>query len=88
MTRRFPVFATVFAVLALAAAPAHATFHLMQVEQVIGGVGGYTSAQAIQLRMRLRGCACGSSGGVACGAGGVMAGGRGAGAGARGRGGR
>src|SRR4029453_15032141 len=31
---------------------ANATYHLMQIEQVIGGVGGDTSAQAIQLRMR------------------------------------
>jgi len=31
---------------------AHATFHLMQIEQVIGGVGGDTTAQAIQLRLR------------------------------------
>lgn len=31
---------------------ASATFHLMQIEQVIGGVNGDTSAQAIQLRMR------------------------------------
>ncbi len=31
---------------------AHATFHLMQIEQIIGGVNGDTSAQAIQLRMR------------------------------------
>ncbi|MGZ4986195.1 MAG: hypothetical protein ACXV8A_08905, partial [Chthoniobacterales bacterium] len=29
-----------------------ASFHLMQIEQVIGGVNGDTSAQAIQLRMR------------------------------------
>jgi hypothetical protein len=35
--------------------PAHATFHLMQIEQVIAGVDGDTSAQAIQLRMRLNG---------------------------------
>ena len=41
--------------LALGPAPAHATFHLMQVEQVIGGVGGDTTAQAVQLRMRLKG---------------------------------
>ena len=34
---------------------AHATFHLMQIEQVIGGVNGDTSAQAIQLRMRFAG---------------------------------
>ena len=34
------------------ATPASATFHLMQIEQVIGGVDGDTSAQAIQLRMR------------------------------------
>ncbi len=32
--------------------PASATFHLMQIEQVIGGVNGDTSAQAIQLRLR------------------------------------
>lgn len=35
-----------------AATPASASFHLMQIEQVIGGVNGDTSAQAIQLRMR------------------------------------
>ncbi len=34
---------------------AHATFHLMQVEQVIGSVDGDTTAQAIQLRMRAAG---------------------------------
>jgi hypothetical protein len=28
------------------------TFHLMQIEQVVGGVGGNTAAQAVQLRMR------------------------------------
>ena len=33
-------------------APVRATFHLMQIEQVIGGVGGDTTAQAIQLRLR------------------------------------
>ena len=33
-------------------APAHATFHFMQIEQVIGGVNGDSTAQAIQLRMR------------------------------------
>ena len=32
--------------------PAFASFHLMQIEQVIGGVNGDTSRQAIQLRMR------------------------------------
>ena len=31
------------------------TFHLMQIEQVIGGVGGNTNLQAIQLRMRAPG---------------------------------
>jgi hypothetical protein len=44
-----------FATLALATflvRPAGATFHLMQVERVIGGVDGSTAAQAIQLRMR------------------------------------
>jgi hypothetical protein len=38
---------------AVAASPAPASFHFMQIEQVIGGVGGDTSAQAVQLRMRL-----------------------------------
>jgi hypothetical protein len=37
------------------ALPAHATFHLMQIEQVIGGVNGDTTAQAVQLRMRFAG---------------------------------
>lgn len=32
-----------------------ATFHLMQIEQVIGGIDGDTDAQAIQLRMRSSG---------------------------------
>ncbi|MBK8914365.1 MAG: hypothetical protein IPM64_07130 [Phycisphaerales bacterium] len=39
-------------IMMLAATPAQATFHFMQIEQVIGGVGGNTAAQAIQLRMR------------------------------------
>jgi hypothetical protein len=39
----------------LLAQPAFATFHLMQIEQVIGGVNGDTTRQAIQLRMRQNG---------------------------------
>lgn len=35
-----------------AAAADPVSFHLMQIEQVVGGVSGDTSAQAIQLRMR------------------------------------
>ena len=35
-----------------AARPAYATFHFMQVEQIIAGVDGSTATQAIQLRMR------------------------------------
>ncbi len=42
----------VLAVLPCLASTAFATFHLMQIEQVIGSVNGNTSAQAIQLRMR------------------------------------
>ena len=34
---------------------ASASFHFMQIEQVIGGVGGNTSAQAIQIRLRSNG---------------------------------
>ena len=37
------------------AQPAFASFHLMQIEQVIGGVNGDTTRQAIQLRMRAGG---------------------------------
>jgi uncharacterized repeat protein (TIGR01451 family) len=39
----------------LVAAPALASFHEMKVEQVIGGVAGDTTQQAIQLRMRAAG---------------------------------
>lgn len=43
-------------VLVAAASPsAFASFHFMQIEQVIGGVNGNASAQAIQLRMRSAG---------------------------------
>ena len=41
-----------WAFLAVSSVPAAATFHLMQIEQVIGGVDGNTSVQAIQLRER------------------------------------
>jgi uncharacterized repeat protein (TIGR01451 family) len=39
----------------LFASPAFASFHLMKIEEAIGGVGGDTSQQAIQLRMRAAG---------------------------------
>jgi len=39
----------------LLGSPAFASLHLMQIEQVIGGVGGQTNQQAIQLRMRAAG---------------------------------
>ena len=45
----------VFFLVVLALVPMHlaqAAFHFMQIEQVIGGVNGDTTAQAIQLRMR------------------------------------
>jgi len=35
--------------------PAEATFHVMQIEQILAGVDGSTATQAIQLRMRLSG---------------------------------
>ena len=47
--------ACIIVMLVFLAAPAFATFHLMQIEQVIGGVGGDSTAQAIQLRMRATG---------------------------------
>ncbi|HET9483793.1 MAG TPA: putative metal-binding motif-containing protein [Xanthomonadales bacterium] len=37
------------------ASPSHASFHLMQIEQVIGGVAGDVTQQAVQLRMRAPG---------------------------------
>lgn len=43
---------TVLVASALAVSPAYASVHFMQIEQVIGGVNGDTTAQAIQLRMR------------------------------------
>ena len=43
---------SVAALVVLTVRPASATFHLMQIEQVIGGVDGNTGVQAIQLRMR------------------------------------
>lgn len=46
--------AVVFLPLAVGLAmPASATFHEMQIEQVVGGVCGNPAAQAIQLRLRL-----------------------------------
>src|SRR5437762_4729001 len=55
MTTRFAYgLITLLGVLALEPT-AHATFHLMQIEQVIGSVNGDTTAQAIQLRMRTAG---------------------------------
>lgn len=44
-----------FTLLALATPLAPASFHVMQIEQVIAGVNGDTTAQAIQLRMRTTG---------------------------------
>ena len=39
----------------VSARPASATFHFMQIEQIIAGVDGSTATQAIQLRMRSTG---------------------------------
>jgi len=52
-TFALPILVTIVALFVLPAA-AYA-FELMQIEQVIGGVGGDTSVQAIQLRMRADG---------------------------------
>ena len=52
LTKRIAV---ITALLVGLTAPAFATFHLMQIEQVIGGVNGDPTAQAIQLRMRAAG---------------------------------
>lgn len=50
-----PITLAAIAAFLVAAGRAQATFHLMQIEQVIGGVGGDATAQAIQLRMRANG---------------------------------
>src|ERR1700730_442209 len=52
-TRRLRVLAAL--ILFACAVPLQASFHLMQIEQVIGGVNGDTTAQAVQLRMRFTG---------------------------------
>ena len=49
--RRFCVILTLISAASLTS-PLQATFHFMQIEQVIAGVEGDTGAQAIQLRMR------------------------------------
>ena len=51
ITKRFCVCLAVISSAGLST-PLQAAFHLMQIEQVIAGVEGDTSAQAIQLRMR------------------------------------
>jgi hypothetical protein len=45
----------VLALVLLTPLPARASFHFMQIEQVIGGVNGDVTAQAVQLRMRAGG---------------------------------
>ena len=51
------ILGSVFTLIGLLAlqSTAHATFHLAQIEEVIGGVNGDTTAQAIQMRMRATG---------------------------------
>jgi len=53
--RTWAVAAAVAAAVVLLPARGSASFHLMQIEQVIGGVGGDVTQQAIQLRMRFAG---------------------------------
>ncbi len=43
------------AVSSFLSAPADASFHFMQVEQIVGGICGDTKAQVVQLRMRAAG---------------------------------
>src|SRR5262245_42128366 len=51
-TQRGSILPLVLAAVAVLAAPARADHHLMQNEQVIAGVNGDVTAQAVQLRMR------------------------------------
>ena len=55
MRRSLGVTLPAIALALLVPRPASATFHIMQIEQVIGSVDGNTSVQAIQLRMRQAG---------------------------------
>ena len=55
MLRKCVLVLTACGFIAGAATPAYVTFHLIQIEQVIGGVNGDVTAQAIQLRMRAPG---------------------------------
>jgi uncharacterized repeat protein (TIGR01451 family) len=52
MRRRLSLLLLCNSTILLLASPAFASFHFMKVEEAIGGVGGDTSQQAIQLRMR------------------------------------
>jgi hypothetical protein len=52
VTRRSFTFALALCALTFTATAARASFHFMQIEQIIVGVDGDTSVQAIQLRMR------------------------------------
>ena len=54
MKIRNSVFFTVL-ITFISAVPLQASFHQMQIEQVIGGVNGDTTAQAVELRMRFAG---------------------------------
>ena len=51
-TKRCVTLLSALAALAAMSQPAWASFHLMQIEQIIAGVNGDASVQAIQLRMR------------------------------------
>lgn len=53
MKHIFTVACALTLLVAMAASPTFASFHEMQIEQVIGGVNGDTSIQAIQLRERV-----------------------------------
>jgi hypothetical protein len=50
--RRAPGFLAALFAIFLLGAPARAAFHFMQIDLVIGGVNGDTTAQAVELRMR------------------------------------
>jgi hypothetical protein len=56
MTSRYAAaFLATLIVSAVSPAPAEATFHFMQIEQIIAGVDGSTATQAVQLRTRIAG---------------------------------
>src|SRR5712691_4023443 len=55
MTKRHPLASLAGLAIVVSASPALASFHLMKVEQGMGGINGDTALQVVQLRLRFAG---------------------------------